>query len=44
MEAAVKMVKKLGGEIVGISFLIELSLLKGKDKLQGCEVRELVVY
>lgn len=44
MEAAVKMVKKLGGEIVGISFLIGLSFLNGKDKLTGYVVNELIVY
>lgn len=44
MAAAVKMVKKLGGEIIGISFLIGLSFLNGKDKLKGYEVRELISY
>lgn len=44
MEAAVELVKKLGGEIVGVSFLITLSFLKGKEKLKGHEVKELIVY
>ena len=44
MEAAIELVKKLGGEIVGVSFLIELSFLKGKEKLKGYEVREIIVY
>ncbi|MEK9158937.1 MAG: adenine phosphoribosyltransferase [Patescibacteria group bacterium] len=44
MAAAVKMVQKLGGEIIGISFLIGLSFLNGKEKLKGYEVKELLVY
>ncbi len=44
MAAAVDLVKKLGGEIVGVSFLITLSFLKGKEKLKGYEVRELIIY
>ena len=44
MAAAVKMVKKLGGEIIGISFLIGLAFLNGKEKLKGFEVKELLVY
>ncbi len=43
MEAAIELVKELGGEIVGVSFLIGLSFLKGKEKLGGYEVKELVV-
>ena len=42
--AAAELVKKVGGQILEISFLIELSFLKGRDKLKGCPVRALVVY
>lgn len=44
MEAAIDMVRQLGGEIIGASFLIGLSFLNGKEKLKGVEVKELVVY
>ena len=44
MEAACKMVEKLGAEIVQISFLIELNFLKGKEKLNGYDVRSLIEY
>ena len=44
MEAAVKLIEKMGGEIVQISFLIELSFLKGRDKLKDYEVHSLVQY
>jgi len=44
MEAACKLVEKLGGEISQISFLIELTFLKGREKLKGYEVQSLVKY
>lgn len=44
MEAAAKLIEKMGGEIVQISFLIELSFLKGRDKLKDYEVHSLVQY
>jgi len=42
--AAAELVKKVGGQILEISFLIELSFLNGRDKLKGYPVRALVVY
>jgi adenine phosphoribosyltransferase len=44
MEAACKLVEKLGGKIVQISFLIELSFLNGRDKLSGYEIHSLIDY
>lgn len=44
MEAACKLIEKLGGEVVQISFIIELSFLNGRDKLKNYEVNSLVVY
>lgn len=44
MEAACKLIEKMGGEIVQISFLIELSFLKGRDKLKEYDVHSLVHY
>lgn len=43
-EAVVKMVEKLGGEIMGILFLVELTFLKGRDKLKNYKVESLVKY
>ena len=43
-QAMIKLVEKLGGEVVGLSFLIELIDLKGRDKLQGYDVYSSVVY
>ena len=42
--AAAALVKKLGAEILEFSFLIELSFLKGREKLQGMPIRSVVVY
>ena len=42
--AAAELVKRVGGKILEISFLIELGFLKGRDKLKGYPVRSLVVY
>jgi adenine phosphoribosyltransferase len=43
-EATASMVKKLGGDIVEIAFLIELAFLKGRDRLAGCQVFAPIVY
>ena len=37
-EAVVKLVERLGGEIVQLDFLIELSFLKGRERLKGYPV------
>lgn len=42
--ATVELVEKLGGEIAGIAFLIELSFLKGREKLKGKDVFSIVKY
>lgn len=42
--AAAALLKKLGAQILEINFLIELSFLKGREKLKGYPVRSLVVY
>src|SRR2546421_4319161 len=42
--AAAALVKRLGAQILEISFLIELSFLHGRDKLKEYPIRSLVVY
>jgi len=42
--AAIEMVKKIGGNIVGVAFLIELAFLNGREKLPDCEMVALVSY
>ena len=43
-EAAVKLVEKAGGEVVQLDFLIDLTFLNGKSKLEGYEVNSLIQY
>jgi adenine phosphoribosyltransferase len=42
--AAINLIEKLGGKIVQVSFIIELSFLNGREKLKGYDVRSLVTY
>ncbi len=42
--AAIELVEKLGGQIAGIAFLVELSYLKGREKLGRDEVFALIQY
>lgn len=42
--ATCEMVDKLGGEIVGVAFLIELDFLGGRDRLAGRNVLSLIHY
>lgn len=44
VSAVADMVKDVGGNITGIAFLVELTDLKGKDKLLGYDVISLVKY
>ncbi|MDP1677713.1 MAG: adenine phosphoribosyltransferase [Bacteroidota bacterium] len=44
MEAACKLVEQLGGVIVGLSFLIELSFLDPRKKLSRYEIFSLISY
>lgn len=42
--AAVKLIEKLGGEVVQISFLIELVFLNGRELLKGYDIQSLITY
>ncbi|MEW6652842.1 MAG: adenine phosphoribosyltransferase [Bacteroidota bacterium] len=44
MEAAVNLIEQLGGEVVQISFIIELDFLNGKEKLSKYDVQSLIHY
>ncbi|NLN50806.1 MAG: adenine phosphoribosyltransferase [Acholeplasmataceae bacterium] len=44
VEATVKLVKKLGGNVVGATFFIELEDLKGREKLKGIPLFVLLKY
>lgn len=42
--ATIELVEKLGGIVVGCAFLIELSYLNGREKIQGYDMRALLTY
>lgn len=44
VEAAVKLIEELGGEVVTIVFLMELAGLKGREKLAGYDVASVIRY
>lgn len=43
-KATVELVEQLGGEVVGLPFIIELEFLKGREKLAGYDVYSLIQY
>ena len=44
MAAAAKLVEKLGGEVVGLAFLVELTDLKGREKISEYDIFTLMEY
>ncbi len=44
MAAACKLIEKIGGKIVGITFLIELGDLAGREKIQGYTISTVISY
>ncbi len=42
--ATIKMVEQLGGTIVGLAFLVELSFLNGRQVLTGYDIGSLIQY
>lgn len=44
MEAACKLVRQLGGDIVGLSFIAELAFLHPRKKLPGYDIYSFVSY
>lgn len=44
MAATLRLVERLGGDIVGAAFLIELAFLKGRERLKGYSLESLIVY
>ena len=43
-ESNIKLIEKLGGQVAGIIFFIELTFLNGRDRLKGYEVQSLVQF
>jgi adenine phosphoribosyltransferase len=42
--AAAKLIEKLGGEVVQISLIIELTFLNGREKLKDYTVKSIITY
>jgi len=43
-KAVLDLVEQMGGEVVGAAFLIELTSLKGRERLKGCDVFSLIQF
>jgi adenine phosphoribosyltransferase len=43
-EAAVRLVKRIGGDVVEIAFVVELAFLDGRKRLSGIPVYSMVVF
>ena len=43
-ETIIKLVERLGGEVVGIVYFVELTALKGREKLKNYKVSSLVQF
>jgi adenine phosphoribosyltransferase len=44
VEAIAGLVEQLGGEVVGVNFVIELSFLHGRDRLEQYDMLSLITY
>jgi adenine phosphoribosyltransferase len=43
-KAAAELIERLGGKVVGIAFVIDLTYLKGRDKLTGYDIFSLIEF
>jgi adenine phosphoribosyltransferase len=44
MKATIDLVERLGGEVVGLAFLIELTFLHGRELITGYPIKSLLSY
>jgi len=44
VNGTIELVRRLGGDVVGLAFLVELLFLKGRDKLRGHEIHSVIQY
>jgi adenine phosphoribosyltransferase len=44
MGATLRLIRLLGGQVVGVAFMIELAFLHGRDKLKEPTLHSLIVY
>jgi adenine phosphoribosyltransferase len=43
-EASCKLIEKLGGEVVQLIFLVELTFLNGREKMRKYDIKSLITY
>ena len=43
-KAMIELIEELGGKVIGVVVLMELAGLKGRDKLDGVELKSAIVY
>lgn len=44
MAASCSLIERIGGTVAGVAFLVELTFLKGRDRLAGREVHAVIRY
>jgi len=44
MAATLRLIRQLGGSVVGVAFMIELAFLRGRDKLKDESLHALIIY
>jgi adenine phosphoribosyltransferase len=44
MAATLRLIEQLGGQVVGVAFMIELAFLHGREKLRNYPLHSLIVY
>jgi adenine phosphoribosyltransferase len=44
MAATLRLIEQLGGQVVGVAFLIELAFLHGREKLKNYPLHSLIAY
>jgi len=44
MAATLRLIEQLGGQVVGVAFLIELAFLHGREKLKHYPLHSLIIY
>ncbi len=44
VKGTIELIERLKGDVVGLAFLVELSFLKGRDRLEGRRVTSVVQY
>ncbi len=43
-KAMIELIEELGGKVIGVVVLMELAGLKGRDKLDGVELKSAIIY